>query len=209
MLGTCYIIGAGEIFSTDIKAKEEDFIICADGGYNYSDLLGREVDLVVGDFDSLGRIPETDSKIIAPCEKDDTDMALAVNEGLKRGYKKFVLFGALGGNRIDHSIGNIQLLAYIASMGAKGEIHHNNTVLVAFSKGEIKFSETLRGYISVFSLTEESRGICIENLKYPVQDFTMKYNLTRGLSNEFLGKKSRISVEDGTLLVVYNVGKER
>lgn len=204
MLGTCYVIGAGDIFPTDIKAKDGDFIVCADGGYRYSALLGREADLVVGDFDSLGTIPETDRKIVAPCEKDDTDMALAVGEGLKREYKNFVLFGALGGSRIDHSIGNIRLLAYIASMGAKGEIHHGSTVLTAFSNSEMTFSEEYKGYISVFSLTEKSEGVTIKNLKYPVQNFTMKYDLTRGLSNEFLGKTSRISVEDGTLLVVYN-----
>lgn len=204
MLGTCYVIGAGDIFPTDIKANEEDFIICADGGYKYSALLGREADLVVGDFDSYGSVPETERKIVAPCEKDDTDMALAVKEGLKCGYKNFVLFGALGGSRIDHSIGNIRLLAYIASMGGKGEIHHGNTILTAFSNSEITFCEEYKGYVSVFSLTEKSEGVTIENLKYPVQNFTMKYNLTRGLSNEFLGKKSSISVENGTLLVIYN-----
>lgn len=203
-MNICYIIGAGDVCKPGISADKDDYVICADGGYEYRNMLGREADLVVGDFDSLGRIPETESKIVVPCEKDDTDMALAVNEGLKRGYRHFVLFGALGGSRIDHSIGNIQLLAYIASKGARGEIHHGNTVLVAFSNGEISFSPEHKDYVSVFSLTEESRGVTIENLKYPVEDFTMHYNLTRGLSNEFLGKESRISVKEGTLLVVYS-----
>ena len=204
MAGICYIIGAGDVCETDIRAKEDDYIICADGGYKYSDLLGRAADLVVGDFDSYGRIPDTESKIVAPCEKDDTDMALAVNEGLKRGYRSFVLFGALGGSRIDHSIGNIQLLSYIASEGAVGEIHHNSTVLKAFSDSDIVLPPHLKGYISVFSLTEKSEGVTIRNLKYEVENFTMQYNLTRGLSNEFLGRESSISVKNGTLLVVYN-----
>lgn len=204
MKGICYIIGAGDVFESDIKAADGDFVICADAGYKYSKLLKKEADLVVGDFDSFGSIPEIENKIVAPCEKDDTDMALAVNEGLKRGYKSFVLFGALGGERIDHSIGNIQLLAYIASKGATGEIHHGKMVLKAFSDSEICFSSEYKGYVSVFSLTEESRGVTIENLKYPLQNYTMKYNLTRGLSNEFLGLESRISVKKGTLLVVYN-----
>ncbi len=204
MAGICYIIGAGDVCDTDIVANEKDYIICADGGYKYSALLGREADLVVGDFDSYGRIPDTESKIIAPCEKDDTDMALAVNEGLKRGYKEFVLFGALGGSRIDHSIGNIQLLSYIASEGATGEIHHNSTVLKAFSNSELVLPSHLKGYVSVFSLTEKSEGVNIIGLKYEVENFTMRYNLTRGLSNEFLGKESSISVKNGTLLVVYN-----
>ncbi len=201
---TCYIIGAGDVLLTDLKAEEKDYIICADGGYEYAGMLGREADLVVGDFDSLGRVPDTESKIVLPCEKDDTDMAVAVDEGLKRGYRHFVLFGALGGKRIDHSIGNIQLLAYIASKGATGEIHHGKKRLVTFSDGEIELGAELEGYVSIFSLTEKSEGISIEGLKYEVKETTFLYNLTRGLSNEFIGKKSRIGVRKGTLLVVYS-----
>lgn len=204
MNGTCYIIGAGDVYPTDIKAEDQDFIICADGGYRYSALLGREADLVVGDFDSLGSIPETDSKIVAPCEKDETDMTLAVMEGLKRGYKKFTLYGALGGERFDHTLANIQLLSYICSQGAIGTIIHGNTVLTAFRNGEISFPEDYKGFISVFSLCDESHGVTIENLKYEVKNYTLKSSIPLGVSNEFLGKKNRISVEEGTILVVCN-----
>ncbi len=203
MKGTCYIIGAGDVFSSAVTAKEEDFIICADGGYKYRALLGREADLVVGDFDSFGSVPETENKIVAPCEKDDTDMALAVKEGLSRGYRDFVIFGALGGERFDHTVANIQLLSYICSEGAKGTILHGDTVLTAFSDGEITFPENCKGYISVFSLCDESRGVSIENLRYCVSDITLRSNNPLGVSNEFTGKESRISVKDGTLLVIY------
>lgn len=202
-MGICYVIGAGDVCKTDITAKEEDFIICADGGYEYRDMLKREADMVVGDFDSLGRIPEEENKIVLPCEKDDTDMAVAVQEGFKRGYRDFVLFGALGGERIDHSIGNIQLLHYIASHGARGTIYHENRILTAFSDGEISFPDTCKGYISVFSLCDESKGVTIKNLKYTTDNISMYSNLTRGLSNEFIGQRASISVKDGILLVVY------
>ena len=202
-MNICYIIGAGDVSATDLVADKRDFIICADGGYEYRNMLGREADMVVGDFDSLGRIPEAENRLVLPCEKDDTDMAVAVNEGLKRGYRHFVLFGALGGERTDHSIGNIQLLKYIAMQGARGEIHHGKNRLVAFSDGEITLDETLSGYASVFSLSDESHGVTIRNLKYETDNITMYNYLTRGLSNEFIGKKGRISVTDGILLVTY------
>lgn len=204
-MGICYIIGAGDVISDGTDAKDEDYIICADGGYEYLNMLGRVADMVVGDFDSLGRIPDCENRMVLPCEKDDTDMAVAVEEGLKSGYRNFVLFGALGGERIDHSIGNIQLLKYIASKGARGEIRHGKNVLVAFRDSEITFDENMSGYVSVFSLSDESRGVTIENLKYETDGITMYGHLTRGLSNEFTGKKSRISVAEGTLLVTYTI----
>ena len=206
MSGICYVIGAGDIYTkTRIKAGENDYIICADGGYAHRTLLGREPDLVVGDFDSYGIIPETQNKIVAPREKDETDMMLAINEGLDRGYREFVIFGALGGNRFEHSVANIQLLAYICEKGGKATLIHNGNLFTAIRNGKISFSAENKGYISVFSLCDESKGVRIENLKYEVNDYTLKANLPIGISNEFMGKEAAISVEDGTLLVIYKI----
>ena len=202
----CYIIGAGDIYTKSrIKAENDDYVICADGGYAHRTLLSREPDLVVGDFDSYGAIPETQKKIVAPREKDETDMMLAVNEGLKRGYKEFVIFGALGGSRFEHSVGNIQLLAYICDKGARATLVHKGELFTAFRNSEVRFPSEKEGYVSVFSLCDESKGVNIRNLKYEVEDFTLRANMPVGISNEFIGKESSVSVENGTLLVIYNI----
>ncbi len=199
----CYIIGAGDITDPDIKATADDLIICADGGYKYKTLLGRECDIVVGDFDSLGSIPDIENKIVAPTEKDETDMMLAVMSGYERGYRNFVILGALGGERNDHSVANIQLLHYIASKGARGTILHGDEVFTAFKNGTLTLGADLKGYISVFSLTDESRGVTIRNLKYTLDNATLYSYMPIGVSNEFISVESSISVEDGVLLVVY------
>lgn len=203
MSGTCYIIGAGDITQPDFKADSDDYIICADGGYSYKDLLGRECDCVVGDFDSFGSVPETENKIVAPCEKDETDMMLAVDTGYARGYREFVLLGALGGMRSDHSVANIQLLHYIASKGGRATIIHGDEVFTAFKNEVLFLNENLKGYISVFSLSDESRGVTLKNLKYTLDNAKLNSFNPVGVSNEFIGKKAVISVEDGCLLVVY------
>jgi thiamine pyrophosphokinase len=76
-------------------------------------------------------------------------------------------------------------------------------VFTAFSNGTLTLPADLEGYISVFSLSSESRGVTIKNLKYTVDDFTLCSYKPIGVSNEFLGKESTITVEDGALLVVY------
>ena len=199
----CYIIGAGDIADPHIKVTDSDYVICADGGYKYKSLLGRECDMVVGDFDSLGTVPKTDNKIIAPTEKDETDMMLAVNLGLEKGYRNFVILGALGGARNDHSVANIQLLHYITSKGARGTIYHSDEIFAAFSNGTLTLDADLKGYVSVFSLTDESRGVTIEKLKYTLDGATLYSYMPIGVSNEFLGRESSIAVEEGSLLVVY------
>ncbi len=202
-MNICYIIGAGDIGEVSVKADEKDFIICADGGYRYKNLFGRECDCVVGDFDSFGTVPETKNKIVAPCEKDETDMMLAVDTGYGKGYRNFVLFGALGGGRSDHSVANIQLLHYIASKGGTGTIIHGDEIFTAFKNDTLILDETLKGYISVFSLSDESRGVRLKNLKYTLENTALNSLNPVGVSNEFIGEKAEISVKDGVLLVVY------
>ncbi len=205
MTKTCYIISAGDIDEKGgITPDEDDLIICADGGYKNRLFLGREPDLVMGDFDSLGYIPKTENKIIAPAEKDFTDTHLAVEEGMKRGFKNFVIFGALGGARPEHSIANLQLLKFIASCGYRGTILHMGKAFTAFKNSSLNFNENREGYVSVFSLSDESRGVTIKNLKFEVENFNLRNDVTLGVSNEFVGKESSVSVRDGILLVVYD-----
>ena len=153
-MATCYIYGAMPCGSTE-KLEEGDLLIAADGGYAY--LQGQKPDLVVGDFDSLGYVPEGEQIIRHPVQKDDTDMLLAVREGLKRGYRKFVLYGGIGG-RLDHTIANLQVLAFLQGQGCqavlygeKEEVHllHNETLI---------FSAGRKGLLSVFSFEKEEPG---------------------------------------------------
>ena len=65
------------------------------------------MDLAVGDFDSLGHVPKIEKTICHPVDKDDTDTALALAEGMKRGYRNFIIYGGLGG-RLDHTVANLQ-----------------------------------------------------------------------------------------------------
>ena len=108
--GICYIIGAGECSRLLLQLKDEDFVIAVDGGYEY--VKENRIDLVVGDFDSLGYVPKHSKVISLPPEKDDTDMLVAIKEGLKAGYRTFRIYGGCGG-RIDHTIANVQHLAYL------------------------------------------------------------------------------------------------
>ena len=93
--------------------REDDFYLFCDGGLRHSAGLRAEPDLVVGDFDSHEK-PEGRAEIIAlPREKDDTDTVFAAREAVRRGFDDFLLVGAAGG-RMDHTIGNLSLLHWLA-----------------------------------------------------------------------------------------------
>ena len=200
----CYIIGAGDAYDRQITVREEDCVICADAGLKNADIFSRSPDLILGDFDSLGQIPQGENVEVYPPEKDYTDMMLAIEKGFQRGYDSFVILGAMGGERADHSVANIQSLAFICEKGGRGFILHKDTVFTAIKDTQMKFSKNCRGYISVFSLRDESKGVSEKNLKYELDNQSLFSSNPMGVSNEFIGKEASISVKDGILLITFN-----
>lgn len=226
--GICYVVGAGDCLGLEFQPTLEDLVIAADAGLRYLEQSGITADLIIGDFDTLENAPAGTNVITLSCEKDDTDMLAAVREGIKVGYTEFHLYGGTGG-RIDHTIANLQVLAYLSENGwkgylhcpqnsfvrpvdrelkkadyaeASGNAHGSESIITAVTNGELSFSQVPSGYISVFSYSEKSEGVCLQGLKYPLADATLSHTFPIGTSNEFIGEKSRISVKNGTLMIV-------
>lgn len=200
-MNKCYIIAAGECGKLSFEKKSGDLVICADGGLAYAKASGINPDLVVGDFDSFGSIPKDENIIVHPREKDETDTHLAINCALERGYTDIVMYGMLGG-RLDHTYANIQLLSYLCEKGARGVIVGKDYTVTAIKNERLTLEKRNSGMISVFSFTQESRGITISGLKYEVENFTLKSWYPMGVSNEFTGKEAFIEVNDGTLVII-------
>jgi thiamine pyrophosphokinase len=203
MKGICYIIGAGIVDECTIEPTELDFVIAADAGYDHLSKLSVVADLVVGDFDSLGKRPNHTNIVEHPAEKDETDMMLAIDEGLHRGYKTFVILGGLGG-RLDHTFANIQALTYLSTKNARGYLLGDGQVVTVIKNGAIRFDGEKRGVISVFCTGDTASGVDLKGLKYPLSNATLSCCIPLGVSNEFIGEKSEISVRDGALIVMWH-----
>ena len=198
----CYIIGAGENFGLDFKAEDGDMIIAADAGYKYLMEAGIVPDLVVGDFDTLKYVPDHPNIVRLKPEKDITDTWEAVTRGFEKDYKEFHLYGCMGG-RVEHSIANIQLLTRIAEEGGRGYLYDAKNVLTVIKDSLMEFEKREEGFISVFSLADKSMGVEISGLKYEIENAELTNNFPLGVSNEFIGRPSRIGVKKGLLLIIY------
>lgn len=203
----CYIFGAGERSDCDISLAADDLVIAADGGFDYLEQLGLRGDYVLGDFDSVLSYDLPSDCIRYPKEKDDTDMMLAVKLGLEKGYLEFVIYGGLGG-RLDHSLANIQTLAYLAEHGAAGTLYASDYAIRVVTNGTVSFSKDLPENVpgnlcSIFSLSDTSTSVTIHGLKYEAESITLTNSFPLGISNEFIGKKAYAHVEKGTIAVLW------
>lgn len=202
MNGKCYIVGGGENFGLTFKKEPGDYIIAADAGYRALKEAGIEADMVVGDFDSLGMIPDHPNLIKLNPVKDVTDTWEAVRLGMEKRYSEFHFYACTGG-RIDHTMANVQLLKYLAEKGSKGYLYDKDSVLTVIKDSSVSFDDTWNGYISVFSLSDDSKGVRIRGLKYNVNEISLNNSFSLGVSNEFTGNDSEISVQEGCLLIVF------
>lgn len=197
----CFIFGALEVKSLPYLPVDGDLVIAADKGYETLKQLNITPSIIVGDFDSLGYIPKEIGVEKLNVRKDDTDTAHAVEIAFKKGYKDFVFYGCAGG-RLDHTIANIQLAKHIASVGGSSLFVGNEETFTVISNGKITFDEGRTGRISVFSLSDKSTGVNEIGLSYTLENATLTNDLALGVSNEFIGKKSEISVDNGYLLII-------
>lgn len=203
--GICYIIGSSKEFceKPNFFPREEDFVIAADGGYDILKETNITPDIIMGDFDSVLKMPSEENVIKYPAEKDETDTFLAYRYAYEKGYRKFVVFGGMGG-REDHTVANIQTLANMAQNGARGFLAGNGTVISVISDSKINIPPKRRGTISVFALGGNAQGVTIKGLKYNLDDYFLKSTFPLGVSNEFIGEEAEISVEKGMLLIIWS-----
>lgn len=203
----CMIVGAGEIeISHIMHPQKEDYVIAADGGFEVLQEAGIVPHVWIGDMDSTRNNGCENSAlqqvqvIKLPREKDDTDMLAAIRMGLEQGCQEFLLYGSLGG-RLDHTIANIQCLLFLKKHGANGRLYGKTEIVEVLQNETRTYPADMKGTISVFALEHEAKGVTEKGLKYEIEDAVLSSGFPIGVSNEFIGCESQITVREGTLLI--------
>lgn len=165
--------------------------------------LALRPNVFVGDFDSLtDEIPSDCEVITAPAEKDDTDTMLAVKTAMSRGYSDITIAGSIGG-RLDHTIANIQTLAYIVDNGGKGRLVGEIDTVEVFGAGEYRFSQDDSMYFSVFSYGKEA-VVTTRGTKYDLNGYRLTNSFPLGVSNEIILSECTLKIEKGRVLVIFS-----
>ena len=203
---------AGNYHPMEIQRDPDDFVIAVDGGLSHLIRQGIRPDFLLGDFDSLGpenaeiaagyRAMGDSSFLELPVEKDDTDTMAAAKLGIEKGYTEFLIYGGLGA-RLDHTIANIQTLAWILRQGGQGWLLDRETSVTVIGEGRFVIPESFEGTVSLFSLDTELRDVSIRGMKYNIENAAVGNDYPIGCSNETVnGMQGEILIGAGTALVV-------
>ncbi|MFA9430890.1 thiamine diphosphokinase [Egicoccus sp. AB-alg2] len=188
------------------QLPQRAFVIAADSGLHLAHEFGLPVHLVVGDLDSVR--PERLAAARAagvpvhqhPVDKDETDLAIALDAATRFAPARVTLLGGHGG-RLDHLLGNALVLA------AEAYRELTLTALVASAtitvvRGERELRGQPGDYVSLLPAHGPARGITTSGLRFPLSDEDLPAGSTRGISNQFLSDRATVRLTDGVLLAV-------
>ncbi|MCD8365738.1 MAG: thiamine diphosphokinase [Clostridiales bacterium] len=207
------IITGGQIdlpFARQLMEKERwDFVISADSGLNFCREAEILPDEILGDFDSVNpgalqffqdRCPERIH--VYPPEKDETDTELAILRALEMGADSITILGGTG-TRLDHVLGNLQLLKMAMEAGTECAIvDPHNRIRMIRERTEICREEQFGTYVSLIPFTPQVEGLTLRGFAYEVEEFTLESGKARGVSNEIREDVAVIEMRQGILLVI-------
>ena len=200
-----FICTGGGIMPENIteKYEKDDMVISADSGYLNAERLGFRTDVLVGDFDSLGRdnIPDGVERVELPAEKDLTDTQVACEIAIKEGARQIIIIGGLDG-RLDHTLSNMAILRELSGIGIYSYITDGkNRVRYINSSGTILARSSYK-YFSLIADDSVVKGVDIEGAKYPLKNAKIKREHQFAVSNEIVGNCALITVKKGGLFIV-------
>ena len=164
-------------------------VIAADGGADVLLKIGRRPDLVIGDMDSAGALPD-DLPQLSLAGQDDTDF----EKCLARVHAPLIVgLGFLEG-RLDHTLAAIHAL--MALSHDRPVMLVGDTDLVLRLKGDIAFEAKPGDRVSVWPLGIQAfQGST--GLKWPLDGLRMEAGRLIGTSNLAAGGTVRINIGPG------------
>ena len=180
--------------------KEQDKVVCADGGYKLARQCGVKPDLVVGDLDSLGNDEiEKGVEIRAyPRKKDYSDFELAMQSAEEMAPEWIYVYGALGGRK-DHELTNILLLTSVK----QSTVFIEEGLEIYGVHEELLLLDKKNCVCSLLALGGPCHVKEIRGFAYALKDEVL-YPSSRGLSNIITKDEAVISLIQGNLIAVVN-----
>lgn len=186
-------------------ARAARLVLAADSGYDHLLAMGVRPHLLLGDLDSISPPALADARANGleveayPAEKDYTDTELVLREAHRRGAATVLVAGAWG-DRLDHSLANVLLLASPALAGTDIRLLDERQE-VRLVRGELRLRTTPGEIVSLLPVGGEAKGVSTEGLYYPLSDATLQTGPALGVSNVAEGEEIRVRVATGHVLL--------
>lgn len=202
------IIGSGGDLDKAILELEHlnmEYVICADGGLEKAENLELIPNIIIGDLDSVNEMVlkkylDMNIELIKyPAEKNYTDMELAIEHAIEKGFNDIILIGATG-SRLDHTTANIMMIEKYYNKGVHIKIIDNNNCVQIVSKN-MEIYNKKDYFVSIVPITDSIEDISLQGFKFPLNKVDVKRGSTLCISNQITSAKGYITLGKGIALV--------
>lgn len=180
--------------------------IAVDGGYRFFEKTGIKPDILIGDFDSLTKIP-TDlppkTRVMSyPEHKDKTDTHLALELCIKEGAVDIDIVVPHFGEP-DHYLGNLMLLKMVSrkSKKVRARIVNFNYQIILLENNQAEFNKCIGDTVSVIPFEKRIELSC-SGTDYEANRISINPGDSRSLRNRITGQKAVFRVM-GTAFVIH------
>ncbi len=201
------VVLGGEPLDTAVAGglPSHTVVIAADSGIDQAHRIGLDVDVAIGDFDSvsapgLERARRRGARIDQhPAAKDATDFELALEAALAMGVAAATVVGGEGG-RLDHLLANALVMASprfgaleLSALGADGSRLHvvRRFRRIVGEPGEL---------VTLLAVHGIATGVTTTGLRFPLTGDALRPGSSRGVSNQLVDTEATVTVEAGVLL---------
>src|SRR3989440_10576685 len=184
-----------------------DLVIAADSGAASALHHGCRPAISVGDFASLDpltaqQLQEQGSRVVpVHAEKDETDTELAIQTAIDQGATSITILGWLGGERFDHTMANILLLAGFETVPIR-LVDGPSICWLLRGPGRTSIEGQVDDLLSLLPLTGDATCVSTQGLYYPLHSETLRFGKPRGVSNVLTEEHAEVSLEGGLLLII-------
>jgi len=209
VVGAAPVGGREEFHVAHIRAAA--CVIAADGGVGLCRRANRAPDACVGDLDSASRedlrwAAAHGTRLVRfPVEKDLSDLDLAVAEARSLGAKAVDITAAFTG-RVAHTVASLGTLLGTVDLQVRG-VEAAETFHALSSSGTRAVELPTKDGIgfSVYALGGPA-SVTIEGARYPLRSAKLPCLSALGLDNVTHGGRTRVSAEEGTVIVIVQQG---
>ena len=183
------------------------FRVAVDGGYRFFQRAGIAPDLLIGDFDSLKRLPKRLPRgvelLAFPTDKDKTDTELALDYCLERGARQIDIVEPSFGDP-DHFLANLFLLARKVNAPArkKRRLRLVGPAYEAFflSDSRVKFAGAKGSIVSIIPVSRSIRMTC-RGTAFDVSGATIQRGETRPARNRITAANATFEIAGQAFVV--------
>jgi thiamine pyrophosphokinase len=185
-------------------------VIAADVGYRQAAALGLQVDVLVGDLDSLDADEVASARRVGArverhaTDKDATDLELALDLAAVSNVDRVVVVDGGVGPRVDHFIANALLLANprYAAMEVFAALGEAWISVVRGGTVPVELFGARGSTVTLLPVGGSAESVHTEGLRWQLCGADLKPSSTRGVSNEMTDDRATVRLARGTLLAV-------